>query len=515
MAKNSKQFTAAEVAEHNTPDDAWVILHDKVYNVTKFARVHPGGKKILLDYAGKDITEIFHDLHRSEVLDKYGPRLQVGIFKGGSSLSGKRNARLSKVPYGEANFFQGWRSAIWDKSHKTFRTRVREYIAKEITPSAERENPAGKRPSAALYKKAGSVGIWALKLGPGPHLNGQSFFGVKGEDITYLHEMILHEEMIGVGCPGWVDGFGTGLVIGLPPVIHFGKPHIKKKVVAECLSGEKVICLAISEPFAGSDVANIKCTAVKSADGKHYIVNGVKKWITNGAFADYFVVAVRTGKPGMGGISLLLIERGPGLTTKAIKTSYSASAGTAYVILEDVKVPVDHLLGKENQGFKCIMYNFNHERWFIICVVIFGNRKIIEECFRWTMQRKVFGKPLIKQPVIRRKLSKMIAKNEAAYAWLENITYQMLKMSYGEQSVRLAGPISLCKMLSTDVAYFISDEACQIFGGRAITKTGMGGKLERFQRSIKFGAILGGASEVMGDLGVRMATKLYPKNAKL
>merc|ERR1712113_1344141 len=116
------------------------------------------------------------------------------------------------------------------------------------------------------------------------------------------------------------------------------------------------------------------------------------------------------------------------------------------------------------------------------------------------MQRKVFGKTLVKQPVIRQKLAQMVAKNEAVYSWLESITYQMLNMSYNEQTFRLAGPISLCKMLSTDVAYQISDDACQIFGGRAITKTGMGTNIESFQRSIKFGAILGGASEVMGDL---------------
>lgn len=103
----------------------------------------------------------------------------------------------------------------------------------------------------------------------------------------------------------------------------------------------------------------------------------------------------------------------------------------------------------------------SHPR-FICAIVIFGNRKIIEECFRWAMQRKVFGKNLMSQPVIRQKMAKMIAHNESVYSWLENITHQMTQMDYMEQTMRLAGPIALLKKQSTDVAYLISDEACQV-----------------------------------------------------
>ncbi len=204
----------------------------------------------------------------------------------------------------------------------------------------KKESHSDKPPSLALYQKAGSVGFWALRLGPGPHLAGQTFFGVPGEQISYLHEMIVAEEVHGLGSPGWCDGFGTGLVIGLPPVMSFAQPELKARLVPEVLSGRKRIALAVSEPFAGSDVANIRATAVKSPCGKFYIVNGVKKWITNGTFADVFTLAVRTGKAGMGGISVLLVERGPGLSTSPIATSYSSAAGTALVVLEDVKVRV-------------------------------------------------------------------------------------------------------------------------------------------------------------------------------
>ncbi len=102
---------------------------------------------------------------------------------------------------------------------------------------------------------------------------------------------------------------GVGLVIGLPPVMHFGSEELKKRIIPECIKGEKVICLAISDPNAGSDVANLTCVAKKSPCGKFYIVNGVKKWISNGKYADYFVTAVRTGDAGIFGVSLMLIEK--------------------------------------------------------------------------------------------------------------------------------------------------------------------------------------------------------------
>jgi len=172
-----------------------------------------------------------------------------------------------------------------------------------------------------------------------------------------------------------------GLSIGLPPVINFGSKYLQDKVVRDCLSGRKFICLAITEPHAGSDVANIRTRAVKDASGKFYVVNGEKKWITNGkqasaaapacvttallthcsscagVFCDFFTVAVRTGGEGASGISLLLLERGmAGLETKQMKCMGVWPSGTTYITMDDVKVPVENLIGQENQGFKYIMY---------------------------------------------------------------------------------------------------------------------------------------------------------------
>jgi alkylation response protein AidB-like acyl-CoA dehydrogenase len=305
--------------------------------------------------------------------------------------------------------------------------------------------------------------------------------GIKPEEFDYFHELIAHQETARIGAPGFADSISSGYSIGLPPIFNFGSPALKAKVVPEVLSGKKRICLAITEPYAGSDVARIRTTATRTADGKHFIINGVKKWITNGTFADYFTVAAATDK----GITMFFVERSDAIETKQIKTSYSTAAGTSYITFENVKVPVENILGKEGKGFQVIMYNFNHERWYICGAVTGATRLIVEECFKWAHQRKVFGKRLIDQPVIRNKLAAMVAQLEACENWLENITYQMCNMPYLEQSVKLAGPIALLKYQVTRVAHNVSDDACQIFGGRGITKTGMGRNIEAFQRTYK------------------------------
>jgi alkylation response protein AidB-like acyl-CoA dehydrogenase len=129
--------------------------------------------------------------------------------------------------------------------------------------------------------------------------------------------------------------------------------ELRERVSEEVLSGKKKICLAVTEAFAGSDVAGLRTTAELSEDGQHYIVNGTKKWITNAVFCDYFVTACKTDK----GFSVLLIERGEGIETRPIKTAYSAAAGTTFIEFNNVKVPKRHLLGPEHKGFQVIMAN--------------------------------------------------------------------------------------------------------------------------------------------------------------
>lgn len=144
--------------------------------------------------------------------------------------------------------------------------------------------------------------------------------------------------------------------------MNFGSPELKKKIIPDVLAGRKFISLAISEAFAGSDVAGLRTTAEKQSDGS-WILNGTKKWITNGVFSDYFTVAANTGN----GLTVFLVERGEGVETKKISTSYSPSAGTAYITFDNVRVPAGNQLGKEGKGIYVVLSNFNHERWVMCC----------------------------------------------------------------------------------------------------------------------------------------------------
>ncbi|KAI0787905.1 acyl-CoA dehydrogenase NM domain-like protein [Fomes fomentarius] len=518
MSKELKVFTREEVAQHNKQDDLWIIVDAKVYDVTRFKNLHPGGISVFYeeDIAGQDATEAFYGLHRHEVLLKpQYQRLQIGVIKDEKSVVHSNiPGELSKVPYAEPlGLTPGYHSPYYTENHRKFQRALRKFVDEVVTPDALAREEDGKRPSLDVIQQMADYGLLAMIMGPGKHLKGRTLLGgvVKPEEFDRFHELIMAQELCRPSCRGYRDGMNSGATIGLPPVIHFGHPSIRDRVIEEVLSGKKFMSLAISEAFAGSDVAGLRTTAKKTEDGKHWIINGTKKWITNGTFSDYFTVGCKTDE----GLTVILVERGEGVETKAIKTSYSSAAGTAYITFENVKVPVENTLGPEGGGVFVILSNFNHERWVMCCAAARNMRLIVEESLKWVNQRKAFGKPLHGQPVIRAKLADMIAKTEAAEHWLENITYQMQHMNYKQQAQLLAGPIGLLKMYITRSAQDIARDAVQIFGGRGITKTGMGKHIEHYHRTVPFDAILGGAEDVLGDLGVRQAIKAMPKNVKL
>ncbi|KAI1389925.1 acyl-CoA dehydrogenase NM domain-like protein [Hypoxylon trugodes] len=510
----SKTFTRAEVAKHNTEDSVWFVIDSKVYDVTDFVDAHPGGESVLRQVAGEDATVAFYNLHRHEVLSKYED-LCIGTLEGEKpQVITPKPGDLSTVPYAEPLWLNPvYKSPYYNESHRRLQKAMREFTEVYLYPEAQAREADGKYISQEVVDRMASKGILHMALGPGKHLHGVELLdgAVKGEEYDYFHDLIVSQERVRTNARGFQDGQLAGMVIGLPCIMNYMKDQKRKKAIFdEVLGGKKFLCLAITEAFAGSDVAGLRTTATKTPDGKHYIVNGTKKWITNGSFCDYFVTGVKTDK----GLSVLLIERGEGVETRTIKTSYSTAAGTAYITFDNVKVPAENLLGEENKGIYVILSNFNHERWTMACATIRGCRTVVEECLKWAHQRIVFNKRLIEQPVIRQKLAKMIALCESHQAWLETLTYQMCNMPYKQQAQHLGGPIGLLKMSATRAAHDIADDAVQIFGGRALTQSGMGRVVEMFSRTYKFDAILGGAEEVLGDLGVRQAMRQMP-NAKL
>ena len=249
-------------------------------------------------------------------------------------------------PFGDPSWYQAYNTPYYNDTHKQFRKLMREYVDEHIMSNVHDWDEKGTIPKE-MYLEAGKQGTLALCIGrPWP----EKYFGPSpwGFEPDYFHELIMYDEMSRTGSVGFQWGVAGGTTIGLPPVYHHGSEELKNRVMPPCVKGEKVCCLAITEPTAGSDVANLKCTA--KLEGDYYILNGEKKWITNGIFADYFTVACRTGKPGVGGISLLLVEKGmEGLETRKMKCSGAWSSGTTYITFDDVKVPKGNLLGKEGK----------------------------------------------------------------------------------------------------------------------------------------------------------------------
>ncbi|KAJ7896005.1 acyl-CoA dehydrogenase/oxidase [Mycena olivaceomarginata] len=512
----AKQYTAEEVAKHNKEGDLWVTIDSKVYNLSKFADLHPGGANVLFaeGVAGQDATQVFFGLHRLEVLQRpQYARLQIGTIQGEEPvIKPLAPGEVSKVPYAEPTWLaSGFQSPYYTDGHRKFHKAVRTFFMEVIQPAALQCEENGKRIPQEVVNKMAEVNMIAMRLGPGKHLKGRTLMNgtVTPEEFDYFHELIINTELARFGTRGFVDGLLNGAVIGVPPILNYGSPELQARVVPEILDGKKFLALAISEAFAGSDVGGLQTTAVR--DGDFWVVTGTKKWITNGTFSDYFTTGCKTET----GFTVMLIERGDNLETKAIKTSYSATAGTAYVTFDKVRVPVGNTLGAVGNGMSVILTNFNHERWMVICTALAAQRVVVEECLKWASQRIVFGKPLTSQAVIRAKLAAMISRVEASQNWLENITHQMNNMNYAQTASHLAGPIGLLKAFVTKSGAETATDATQVFGGRALTVTGMGKVIENYHRTVMFDTILAGAEDVLADLGVRQAMKKMPSTARL
>lgn len=218
--------------------------------------------------------------------------------------------------------------------------------------------------------------------------------------------------------------------------------------------------------IAGSDVANIKTTALKR--GSNYLVNGSKKWITNGIWADYVTAAVRTGGPGASGISVLIIPlSAPGVSRRSMQNSGVGASGSTFITFEDVLVPTENLLHKEGRGFEIIMSNFNPERKGIATAAIRLSRVCCEDAWRHACTRETFGKKLIENPVIRAKFVMMGRAIEPAQAFLEQLTWliELNRKSGKEDSVRIGGMTAMLKIVSTRCLEKCVREAQQVMGG--------------------------------------------------
>jgi len=373
------------------------------------------------------------------------------------------------------------RSPIYTNEDEALHEQITRFCEREIEPNGEAWEEEGTFPRE-LFRKAGDAGLLGIGF--------PEEYGGSGGDI--VHYCLLREEMSRTG----FTGVRVGLMvhgIGLPPVIKHGSEEMKLKVGPEVLSGNKIICLAISEPNAGSDVANIVTKARR--EGDEYIVSGEKAFISNGVRADYYTTAVRTGGPGRDGISVLLIPREtPGLTQTPMKKMGWWASDTAIVNFDNCRVSASNLIGREDAGFKVIMENFNLERLGIGASVLGITRCTYEETKRYATERRAFGQLLRDHQVVRHKLVDMSVRIQAMEAMLDAALW---KVRQGDTAV---ADIAQLKVFCGTEHEACAADAVQIFGGAGIIR---GHKIERIFRESKILSIGGGSTEVMKDLAAR------------
>lgn len=384
-----------------------------------------------------------------------------------------------------AFLFDQWRSRspFYDDTHEAVADSVRAFVTREILPHVDTWEAAGELPRD-LHRKASAAGI--IGLGYPEELGGA------GTGFDIFHSLVQSEELCRAGAGGIVASLMTH-GIGLPPILAMGSADLQQRIAPAVLEGEKIICLGITEPSGGSDVANLRTRAERRGDA--YMVNGAKTLITSGMRADYITLAVRTGDPGLGGISLLLVETDrPGVTRTPLQKMGWHASDTATIHFDDVEVPAANLIGGENQGFAGIMRNFNGERLGMAQQAAAFARLCYEDALDWARERSTFGEPLVRRQAIRHKLADMLRQINATQAMIDHAAWTV------KAGNPFPGDFALLKVQATRTMEYCAREACQILGGASFVR---GSRVERIYREVRVMAIGGGSEEIMYDLASR------------
>ena len=369
------------------------------------------------------------------------------------------------------------------EERKTFREMVSKFLEAEIWPYVDEWDEAGEYPHE-INEKVCELGVFGFGI--------DEKYGGLGFDDQFMRKDVS-VEMGRTSAGGLFASVGSRNIM-LGPLTELANEKIKLKALPDLMSGKKGGSLGITEPGGGSDVARMKTTAQK--DGNEWVLNGSKTFITGGMQASYFVIGARTGKEGLGGISLFFVEADtPGFTRSSIDKKMGWwSSDTATLYFDNCRIPEDNLMGEENKGFLAIMNNFNYERYMMGAQMLGMAKRCFEECVQYSQERQTFGKNLIEHQVIRHKLADMSAKIDAMDAYLNQVAQLM---NDGEMPV---AEISKIKFYCSECIESIASEAMQIFGGAGYLR---GNAVERIYREVKVMAIGGGSKEIMKDLTVK------------
>ncbi|HEX3221489.1 MAG TPA: acyl-CoA dehydrogenase family protein [Nocardioides sp.] len=359
-----------------------------------------------------------------------------------------------------------------------------QFTRREVVPYLQQWEDAGEVPRA-LHVKAAHQGLL-----------GVSFpVEVGGEGGDLLDSIVVMEGMFEEGASSGLMAalFTSG--IALPHLAASGNADLVDRFVRPTLAGERIGSLAVTEPGGGSDVAAIRTTARRDEDS--YVVDGTKTFITSGVRADFVTTAVRTGGPGHGGISLLVVEKGtPGFTVDRSLTKMGwHCSDTAELGFANVRVHAHNLVGEENTGFAQIAEQFVVER---IALAVHGYgiaARSLALTAAYCRERDTFGKPLLARQVVRQRLVEMRRQVEVARAYTHEVARRHVA---GE---RVVAEACLAKQTAVEAAAYVCDQAVQLHGGSGYLH---GTEVERHYRDARILPIGGGATEVLTDLAARL-----------
>jgi len=336
---------------------------------------------------------------------------------------------------------------LYKEEHEIFRASVRSFIEREVAPHHAQWEKDGQV-SRELWRKAGAAGFLCTGV--------PAEYGGAGGD--FLYAAIMSEEFARSMFSG--PGFRLHSDIVAPYILHYGSEAQKRKWLPAMAKGEAITAIAMTEPGAGSDLQGIRTTALR--DGEQYVVNGQKTFITNGQMADLVVVVAKTDpREGAKGITLILVEadrpgfkRGRNLEKLGMKAQ-----DTSELFFDDVRVPLDNVLGGEGRGFACLMQELPQERLLVGITAVGVMESVLEQTIRYTRERKAFGRAIADFQVSRFKLAEMKTEVKVARVFLDHCLELHLE---GKLDVETA---AMAKWWLSDLENRIVDQCLQLHGG--------------------------------------------------
>ena len=371
-------------------------------------------------------------------------------------------------------------NGYFTEEHEFFRESFRGFLQKEVVPHIEKWEKTGSI-ERFIWTKFGEMGYFGLNY---PEAYG-------GLDLDIFYTVIFLEELQKINSGGFAAAIWAHAYLAMTHLNKEGDESIKQKYLGPSITGEKIGCLCITEPFGGSDVAGMRTTATKNDD--HYIINGSKTFITNGVYSDYLIVAAKTDPTSKHtGMSLFILDREmPGITaTKLDKLGWKAS-DTGEIAFDNVKVPLKNLMGEEGKGFPYIMQHFALERLIMGINAHARAEYAVDYTIQYMSQRKAFGTTIDKLQALRHKIADMASQVEMC----KEFNYSIAKrLGQGGYVVKEA---SMSKLLSTKMADEVIYDALQLLGGYGYMEEY---PMARLLRDSRLGPIGGGTSEILREI---------------